>query len=310
MSQNSVHHQFMTDAISFVKSLKVTSLTDGKDVTNRLKCLKGFQISIQGILRLWKELHSTFSLKFLFISRLNQDPLENFFESVRQQGGNSDSPTPLQFYRSFKKLFYDNFLTSSLGNCTADLDRVLVGAAFNNESSTLDESISSPPESIQIDVTNYRSVSLQSNLLGMNAVEYVNGYLLKKCFLKHDCQTCRSKLVSQDLDDCSKLFFYFKAYQSHTETFGGLLAPEGIFAGYIASLESKFVEVLPSIVHKVGVGKLLMSQLPSFSVAECPAFPGEYLFKLFIRMRLYYALKFDNRELVSANKKNRKYLKF
>ena len=58
--------------------------------------------------------------------RLNQDLLENFFGSIRQQWGNSDNPTPLQFTRAFRKLFHDYSLVLSSGNCTEDLDAILL----------------------------------------------------------------------------------------------------------------------------------------------------------------------------------------
>ena len=119
---------------------------------------------------------------------MNQDPLENFFGVVRQQGGNSDNPTPAQFGTAFKKLFYDNFLVSSAGNCNADFNLMLVGAPSQNVLSSLSKTI---PKEIEIDVNDYRSSSVQNSLIGTNAVAYVAGYLLKKCFLKHDCETCK-----------------------------------------------------------------------------------------------------------------------
>ena len=307
ISESSVHQKFLTtEAIPFITSLKVINGATGADVTNSLKCLKGFLITLQGILILWSDLKNDHSFKFLLTRRLNQDPLENFFGSVRQQGGNSDNPTPAQFCRAFKKLFYDNFLVSSLGNCTADIDRMLVGTASQNVLSALSKTI---PRAVDVDITDYRSISIQENLVGINAVAYVAGYLLKKCFLKHNCQACKDKLVSQELDDSSKLFCYFKAYQSQTGAFGGLLAPVSSFLKYIVSLEDMFVEVLPSLVYKHGVGKSLLLQLPRFTLTECPAFPSDFLLKLFIRMRLYYALKFRNRQLVSGKKKSKKYFK-
>lgn len=36
-------------------------------------------------------------------------------------------PTPLQFTRAFRKLFFDNYLLHSNGNCSADVDAILVG---------------------------------------------------------------------------------------------------------------------------------------------------------------------------------------
>ena len=183
---------------------------------------------------------------------------------------------------------------------------MLVGTASQNVLSSLSETV---PRAVDVDITDYRSISIQDNLVGINAVAYVAGYLLKKCFIKHNCQACKDKLVSQELDDSSKLFCYFKAYQSQTGAFGGLLTPVSSFLQYIVSLEDMFVEVLPSMVYKHGVVKSLLSQLPRFSLTECPAFPSDFLLKLFIRMRLYYALKFRNIQLVSGKKKCKKYFK-
>ena len=107
------------------------------------------------------------------------------------------------------------------------------------------------------------------------------------------------------------MFCFFKAYHSQTGPFGGLLAPASNFQDYIVTLEDMFVESLPSVVFKVGVGKSLLSQLPQFSLPECSEFPSLFLLKLFIRTRVYYALKFRNRQLVSpgGNKKCKKYFK-
>ena len=148
LSDSSVHLKFLTDeAIPFLSFLKVINRTTGADVTNNLGCLKGFQITLHGILALWSELKSVHSFKFLLTRRLNQDPLENFFGIVRQQGGNSDYPTPAQFGTAVKKLFYDNFLVSSAGNCNADFNLMLVGAPSQNVLSSLSKTI---PKEIEI----------------------------------------------------------------------------------------------------------------------------------------------------------------
>jgi hypothetical protein len=63
--------------------------------------------------------------KFLLTRRLNSDPIENLFRAIRQQGGNSDNPTPVKFTRAFRKLFFSSFLEFSTGNCDQDLDTVI-----------------------------------------------------------------------------------------------------------------------------------------------------------------------------------------
>ena len=79
--------------LKFIQSIKVFNQTKQEDVANKLKCLKGLCLTINSVLS-------------LLTRRLNQDPLENFFGTIRQQGGNLDTPTPLQFTRAFKKLFF------------------------------------------------------------------------------------------------------------------------------------------------------------------------------------------------------------
>ena len=62
LSDSSVHLKFLTDeAIPFLSSIKVINRTTGADATNTLRCLKGFQITLHGILALWSELRSAHS---------------------------------------------------------------------------------------------------------------------------------------------------------------------------------------------------------------------------------------------------------
>jgi hypothetical protein len=46
-----------------------------------------------------------------------------------------------------------------------------------------------------------------------------------------------------------------------------------------------------------GVGKHIVDVLPEFTGSNCAEFPGNYLVRLFVRMRIYYVVKFKNREL-------------
>ena len=160
-----------------------------------------------------------------------------------------------------------------------------------------------------MDVTDYKTSSLESNLIGINAITYVAGYLLKKCLLKHHCHICSTALVNNELTDSSQLFCMFKGYESKDKLFGGLVSPSSPFVNYIASIESKFIDEFANNVNKSGIGKYLLSCLNKFFMPQCETFPSIYLLKLFVRMRLHSALKFGNRELRSANKKSRKYLK-
>lgn len=94
----------------FFKNLTVINKMNNKDVTNRMKFINGWLISIAGLQLLWKDLKSTKIFQqenyVLYTGRINQDCLENLFCTLRQQNGNNINPTPIQFIFAFKKLFY------------------------------------------------------------------------------------------------------------------------------------------------------------------------------------------------------------
>ena len=302
ISEHSNHKNFLTDMLLFIQSIKVVNPDNQKDVTSNLKCLDGLCLTINGVLSLWEVLQRE-SVGFLCTRRLNQDSLENFFGAVRQRGGNADNPTPLQFTRAFKKLFYENYLDFSTGNCTDDLDRILVGEPkkANPLSAKTDEMQPCP---FVIDETDYKTC-LKDNAVGMNAVTYVAGYLVKKCLKKHSCQICMKQLIVDGLSSDTQLLCLFKEYDDKER----LITPAAMFVDYVANIETIFVNEFKSNTSKVGIGKYLLSILPQFTISQCSCFPSVYLLKLFIKMRIHYALKFGNRELQSGKKKNKKYLK-
>ena len=209
VTKNSIHHQFFKEMIEFIQFIKVINPATQEDDTNNLKCLDSFCITINGVQSLW-EMLSPENFQFLLTRRLNQDPLENFFGSIRQPGGNADNATPLQFTRTFKKLFYDNFLiTISTGNCTADFDSIPKSKKTSSSKKILE-----PPDqgSIEVDVTDFKTC-LEENAIGMNAIAYIAGYLLKKRLLKHPCEICKEELINNQFDDSSQLFCIFQSLQ-------------------------------------------------------------------------------------------------
>ena len=80
--------------------MKVVDHTTQEDVT---KCLNALCLTINKVLSLWSVPKEKESLDFLLTRRLNQDPLENIFETIRKKGSNSDNPTPLQFTGHLKR---------------------------------------------------------------------------------------------------------------------------------------------------------------------------------------------------------------
>ena len=218
ISDQTTHIAFMKEAMGFIKRVQV--MQGNVNVTGRIKCLKGWLITLNAIILIWEHLKTKHNFKFLLTRRLNTDPLENFFGTIRQQGGNSDNPTPVQFSSAFRKLFFSTFLTSSTGNCAADFDDLLANFEKKGKARPV---ISTPTtqhtSTLEIGPVDYREDAIDSNIVKDNAIAYVAGYLLHKCLKIHTCPKCTDELQCNNLDDNRKLLCYFKAYDQTEGTF-------------------------------------------------------------------------------------------
>lgn len=308
MTKTSSHANFLKEMYVFIDGLKV--FNGNEDVTGRIRCLKGWLVSIKALTLIWDYLQANHAFNFLLTRRLNTDPLENFFGSIRQQGGNSDNPTPVQFTRAFRKLFFSSFLNSSTGNCAEDFDSLLAQFADKKSNVPVLVAPQTPSQSLVIETSEYREKDFGNNLLKENPIAYVAGYLLNKCFKKHDCSSCKQSLVTDNLNDNRNLLNFFKAYESEKK-FGGLQIPTPPFLKYVELLEDTFITNFSIYTKCDGTGKNILSQLQQIPIPfhSCDEFPNDFLQKLFLRMRIYYGLKFANRKFQSAKKKDRKYIK-
>jgi len=82
----------------------INGITTNTDVTQRMKFINGWKITIKLLLQLWDDIEK--HQYVLYTYRLNQNCLENLFGNFRKQNGNNVNPTPIQFYWSFKKIFF------------------------------------------------------------------------------------------------------------------------------------------------------------------------------------------------------------
>lgn len=289
---------FLKECLNFFNNLKVFNHI-GEDITNKIKCFKCLITSIKAILNLWITLEEV-GFNYLFTRRLNQDCLENFFGSVRQQNGNCKNPTSIQFKRTFKKLLCMNLFHSGTENCEADPDEILLRLCDTSEGTPL-ETVTNPSQTnIRID-TDYQT----NELLQKNFVTYICGYLMKKALNKHTCETCENFAKAQSQLDDSLLFCYFKAYEcANRDVFGKLNVPHESFIYLISSIEILFQENFQNIITGHSIGATFFNKVcESFSFNHpCKTFPIEYVIKLYIRTRIYFSLKNINRNFIYGNK--------
>jgi hypothetical protein len=135
----------------------------------------------------------------------------------------------------------------------------------------------------------------RSDILEQNFTRHVCGLLIKKCFGRHSCPVCEeyAKLY-QELDD-SSLFCYLKAYQTSEVPFGSLQMPPDNFVYYISMMEVLFQNNFERFATELKVVHNLYKILIDIKFEHpCKNFPKKYLICLFIRLRVFYTLKFIN----------------
>lgn len=156
---------------------------------------------------------------------------------------------------------------------------------------------------VDIDNYDYRNMPVTEE----NVFIYICGYLLRRVFVKHYCDVC-ALLTQKDCDvELLNLYSYFKAYQStDKDNFGSLYVPSTLFISYIKQLHIKFYENVSNFIAKPNVKNFVGVLSTVEFLHTCPNFPQNYLIKLFVRVRIYYILKFIHRRFRNPNEHNRK----
>jgi len=90
-------------AIGYICNLKTK---DGKPVlrSTRYAAFLGWLVNIKTLTELYNNIVKSGDLQFILTFKLSQDPLENFFSSIRMSCGNNNNPTSIQFKSAFQSL--------------------------------------------------------------------------------------------------------------------------------------------------------------------------------------------------------------
>uniref|UniRef100_A0A2A4JPP6 THAP-type domain-containing protein n=1 Tax=Heliothis virescens TaxID=7102 RepID=A0A2A4JPP6_HELVI len=151
--------------------------------------------SIKNVDYLTKVLFEKYKIRSVWMRHLNQDPLENFFGSIRSHGCRNINPTVAGFESSFAALLINNLSGqhSPGSNCEEDSCQVIfksMGCLFQN--TVRDRH---PTENIDIDFNeiNYDFETKKNNPRLIASLQYVTGYVLRKTKNKifKNCTKCR-----------------------------------------------------------------------------------------------------------------------
>jgi len=88
---------------------------------------------------------------------------------------------------------------------------------------------------------------------------------------------------------------------------GKLLMPHDEFYNYVIKLEDIFVDNFPSIATNYNIGSIMKDLLCNVRFSHpCELFNKQFIIDLFIRFRIFTAIKFFNRTMFSTNIKKKK----
>lgn len=257
----------------------------------------------------------------MYTRNFNQDCVEHFFGTVRKQAGNDKKLTASSFKQAFKKLFTIAYMDKdSTGMNTVDtlhsflsnysrMSQLIASEANQDRFEYNEQEVTSePPEDRQLLVNNIDYHDF--DLVTVNSMWYVAGYILRKVLQKHSCDICLEYAQSGPRDNDHQFYTCQRSYVELTDITRRLLFPPEEFVSYISKLEF----LLEGNFEKACLGDVGYQLLQRLKVVEldhpCVFFPKDFLLKFYIRLRIFFICKFANDKIQTVTKHHEKKLYF
>jgi hypothetical protein len=126
-------------------------------------------------------------MNFLLTFKLSQDPLENFFSSIRMNCGFGNNPTSIQFKAAFQSLLCKTLNKKDNGNCL-----------FDENVSLLDLSDVSCDLELNCD-----NIPTEGSKFVDNVIIYISGFIMRTLMNKEKCTFCYTYMKeSKDKVSC------------------------------------------------------------------------------------------------------------
>lgn len=283
---------FLNKMKSMLLALKVTN-SNNQNVTGKLKFIYGWSITISSTLKLWEVLHGK-GYNYLLTRNLSHDCLESYFGQIRKTRENSGKPTAVQFGRAYKNLFALKCLEQNeSSNCLLeDASDILLAITpkLIEKTTYFVATGNTDKTNFKIQTNDYRNLPIEGD-----GLICVSAYLLRKCLSKHSCDSC--------------LNYYSLFLTDQSEHCDSLITQPKSFLHYLRSLENLFVSYFSTLCIYDNIGHSLATIFSKVMfIHPCPEFDYKYLVSLYTRVRIYYSLKYANKECKSqaCNKENKK----
>lgn len=166
---------------------------------------------LNGYERLWDNLSKKYNVSSIATRRINQDPLENAFGSIRSNCGSNDNPTVAQFIGGLKTALISNLRNINNGNCEADtaslvenFQKLLTETKFESSQKLLPAYIYPDQVDALEQDSNFEEISADSQ-----AAAYVAGFIYKR--ISRECFNCKKAMLATK-PTVMHIFTQFKEY--------------------------------------------------------------------------------------------------
>lgn len=268
---------------------------DYEDITEKAKTMVGWKTTINGVMVL-KEILESEGLKLPKRMTINQSGLRRFFDSIQSRKGGKMSTTPIQFYKGFKKLYGRHLINSNVRK-SEDSQKMY---------SKLADLPTNQPTSEVKNIINL-DLDYQKNKKLMKVfTSNICDYLIEKCNLKHNCDTCRDytrkyKASYNVMLPCLKRVFNHSHFKLLEDTGFG----NDNFIYFVASMDVIFQQNFENLCFKNNIIHEFTTLFNKLNYQHpCPNFPYYYIFEMYARVRLFYTLKRINKNYRVINNKD------
>lgn len=210
LTDKSPHLPLFAEMIDFFEKMEFVNCTN-------CPSKQGWIWTLKGIMRIFNNLKNKHGIKSLATRRLQQDPIENLFGTIRANCGSNYNPNISQFIGALKTAVLSNLahMDSRSGNCETDnylpifTDHRQILATANIECPESEQEI--PPVSDMLSSIESSFEESLSDSGEIQACAYVCGFLLKN-MKNNNCKTCEETLKCQNMSDPIYNFIKYKEY--------------------------------------------------------------------------------------------------